>query len=64
MQDQQITSEMGITPEKAARWRNRYLDGGIGEFIDKHNQSPKPFIWTAKAFDILRKGQACPPNAR
>lgn len=27
----------------------------IGEFIDKHNQSPKPFIWTAKAFDILEK---------
>ena len=22
---------------------------------DKHNQSPKPFIWTAKAFDILEK---------
>ncbi len=29
MQDQQIASELGITPEKAARWRNRYLDGGI-----------------------------------
>jgi len=27
----------------------------IGEFIDKHNQSPKPFIWTKKAFDILEK---------
>jgi hypothetical protein len=27
----------------------------IGEFIDKHNQSPKPFIWTAKASDILEK---------
>jgi hypothetical protein len=24
-------------------------------FIDKHNQSPKPFIWTAKASDILEK---------
>jgi len=30
LQDQQIASELGITPEKAARWRNRYLDGGIG----------------------------------
>jgi hypothetical protein len=28
-QDRQIASELGITPEKAARWRNRYLDGGI-----------------------------------
>ena len=27
----------------------------IGEFIDKHNQNPKPFIWTAKASDILEK---------
>src|SRR5580704_13856686 len=27
----------------------------IGEYIDKHNQSPKPFIWTAKASDILEK---------
>ncbi|HUS08422.1 MAG TPA: IS630 family transposase, partial [Bryobacteraceae bacterium] len=27
----------------------------IGEYIDKHNQSPKPFIWTAKAHDILEK---------
>ena len=29
LQDQQIASEFGITPEKAARWRNLYLDGGI-----------------------------------
>ncbi len=29
LQDQQIASELGITPEKAARWRNRYLDGGL-----------------------------------
>jgi transposase len=27
----------------------------IGEYIDKHNQRPKPFIWTAKASDILEK---------
>src|SRR3984957_2064763 len=27
----------------------------IGEYIDKHNQPPKPFIWTAKASDILEK---------
>jgi len=25
----------------------------IGEYIDGHNQNPKPFIWTAKANDIL-----------
>jgi transposase len=27
----------------------------IGEYIDKHNDSPKPFVWTAKAADILEK---------
>jgi transposase len=27
----------------------------IGEFIDNHNRRPKPFIWTAKASDILEK---------
>ena len=25
----------------------------IGEYIDNHNRQPKPFIWTAKASDIL-----------
>lgn len=27
----------------------------IGDYIEKHNQRPKPFIWTAKATDILEK---------
>jgi len=27
----------------------------IGEYIDRHNEQPKPFIWTAKANDILEK---------
>ena len=27
----------------------------IGNYIDIHNQNPKPFIWTAKASDILEK---------
>jgi transposase len=27
----------------------------IGNYIDCHNQNPKPFIWTAKANDILQK---------
>jgi transposase len=27
----------------------------IGNYIDHHNQKPKPFIWTAKAADILEK---------
>ena len=27
----------------------------IGNYIDNHNLEPKPFIWTAKATDILEK---------
>jgi transposase len=27
----------------------------IGDYIDAHNKNPKPFIWTAKANDILEK---------
>ena len=27
----------------------------IGTYIDRHNESPKPFIWTARAADILEK---------
>jgi hypothetical protein len=27
----------------------------IGEYIDGHNQNPKPFIWTAKTNDIPKK---------
>ena len=27
----------------------------IGNYIDVHNQNPKPFIWKAKASDILEK---------
>ena len=27
----------------------------IGDYIDVHNQAPKPFIWTAIANDILEK---------
>jgi transposase len=29
LQDQQIAAKLKITPEKAARWRNRFLDGGL-----------------------------------
>ena len=27
----------------------------IDEYVDRHNENPKPFIWTAKASDILEK---------
>lgn len=27
----------------------------INAYVDNHNERPKPFIWTAKASDILEK---------
>jgi hypothetical protein len=27
----------------------------IDSYIDRHNEDPQPFIWTAKANDILEK---------
>lgn len=27
----------------------------IEHYIEEHNRNPKPFIWTAKAADILAK---------
>lgn len=31
------------------------LEGAIYEYIEAHNESPSPFIWTAQASDILEK---------
>jgi transposase len=31
------------------------LINAVGAYIDHHNQNPKPFLWTAKAADILEK---------
>ena len=31
------------------------LQQAIGRYIDRHNQKPKPYLWTAKATDILEK---------
>jgi transposase len=31
------------------------LEAAINEYIALHNANPKPFIWTAKATDILAK---------
>ena len=31
------------------------LELAIMDYLDHHNAHPKPFIWTAKASDILEK---------
>ncbi|MGH9477049.1 MAG: IS630 family transposase [Terriglobales bacterium] len=33
------------------------LIDAIHDYVDRHNQAPKPFIWTARAHDILAKVQ-------
>jgi len=39
LQDQQIAEQLGITPEKVARWRNRFLDGGVAAL---QKDAPRP----------------------
>jgi transposase len=39
LQDQQIAAELSITPEKAARWRNRFLDGCL---VALQKDAPRP----------------------
>src|ERR1700735_2859842 len=39
LQDREIAAELGITPEKAARWRKRFLEGGT-EALAK--DAPRP----------------------
>ena len=39
LQDREIAAELGITPEKAARWRKRFLEGG-SEALAK--DAPRP----------------------
>jgi transposase len=65
LQDQQIASELRITPEKAARWRNRYLDGGI-KALEKDGPRPgRPRTITSNrtAEVIRRTTQEKPDNA-
>jgi len=34
------------------------------DYIEQHNRSPKPFVWTAKAEEILAKSPASQERAR
>jgi len=65
MQDKQIAAKLRIMPEKAARWRNRFLDGGLAA-LDK--DAPRPgrptTITPAKVQEVVRKTtQEKPANA-
>jgi len=65
LQDQQIASELGITPEKAARWRNRYLEGGISALEKDASRPgrPRTVNETRTAEVIRRTTQEKPFNA-
>jgi transposase len=47
-----------LTPNRLRRGVFRHLEElilAIGDYIDRHNENPKPFIWTTRASDILEK---------
>ena len=65
MQDKQIAAKLRIMPEKAARWRNRFLDGGLAAL---NKDAPRPgrpsTITPAAVQDVVRKTtQEKPSNA-
>src|SRR5664279_4026101 len=65
MQDKQIAAKLRIMPEKAARWRNRFLDGGLVA-LDKDAPRPgRPWTITpTKIQEVVRKTtQEKPSNA-
>ena len=62
--DQQFLAEHGrsassaTSPKRLRRGVFRDVEElimAIGDYVDQHNENPKPFIWTAKASDILEK---------
>jgi len=65
LQDRQIAVGLGITPEKAARWRNRYLDGGIHALEKDASRAGRPrTISAARTAEVIHKTtQKKPDNA-
>jgi len=64
-QDKEIAAELAITPEKAARWRNRFLDGGIEALVKDAPRPGRPRLVLAdKVKQIVEKTtQEKPPAA-
>jgi transposase len=63
--DKEIAAELGITPEKAARWRNRFLDDGLAAL---EKDAPRPgrprTVSAAKVKKVIEKTtQEKPPAA-
>ena len=49
------------TSRKTPR-RSRFCFTAIDEYVDRHNEAPQPFIWTASAGDILEKIKRAPQS--
>ena len=64
-QNKEIAAVLNITPEKAARWRKRYLELGLaGLEKDAPRPGRKPRITPKQVHEIIRKTtQETPPNA-
>ena len=65
LQDKRIADKLGIMPEKVARWRNRFLEGGC-EALEKDAPRPgrTPTITAAQIQEVVRKTtQEKPANA-
>ncbi len=64
-QNRQIASQLKIMPEKAARWRNRYLLGGMAALEKDAPRSGKPrTITPARVQEVIgMTTQEKPPNA-
>jgi transposase len=55
-----IAQALSVSPASVANWRARFAEEGdliasIEEYLDAHNEDPRPSIWTAKAESILAK---------
>lgn len=54
--DKEIASELGITPEKAARWRNRFLAGGLAALErDAPRPGRTPTITPTMVQEVIRR---------
>jgi transposase len=63
--DKEIAEELGVTPEKAARWRNRFLDGGITGLRKDAPRPGRPHTFLADKVKLLvdKTTQEKPPAA-
>jgi transposase len=63
-QDKDIAAEFGITPEKAARWRRRFLQGGIGALCKDAPRPGRPrIVSVSKVRKIIDKTTGEKPDA-